>query len=147
MGVEFHITRAELWAENDDNKISSDEWLKIINSDPELILSSRSGEFHAIWNGYDSDGEDWLDWSGGNIYTKWPPTPLYWKMLQISQKLNAKVMHDDGTVYETPGAWQYDPKSRVYTNSATSINGSTVADKRNAIQHFLYLLSLNKIKE
>lgn len=144
MGVEFHITRAEYWAENDDDQISSDEWLDIINNDPELSLSQISGEFHTIWNGEGSDGEDWLEWSEGNISTKWPPTPLYRKMLQISQKLNAKVMDDDGTIYETPDAWQYDPKSRVYTNSAASRNGRKEAAGRNAIQCFLSLFGLNK---
>lgn len=85
MGVEFHITRAEYWAENNDNQISSDEWLNIINSDPELGLPPKNGEYNAIWNWENSDGEVWLDWSGGNIYTKWPPTPLYRKMLLISK--------------------------------------------------------------
>lgn len=111
MGVEFHITRAELWAENDDDQISSEEWLNIINSDPELSLYPISGEFHAIWNGDGSDGKDWLDWSGGNISTKWPPTPLYRKMLQIAQELNAKVMDDNGTIYKTSDAWQFPPKA------------------------------------
>lgn len=144
MGVEFHITRAEYWAENDDDQISCDEWLDIINNDPELSLSPRSGEFHAIWNGDGSDGEDWLDWSGGNISTKWPPTPLYRKMLQISQKLNAKVMDDNGTIYETPDAWQFDPKSWLTTASANTQNGSKVAVERNAIQRFLTLFDLKK---
>ncbi len=145
MGVEFHITRAEFWAENDDNQISSDEWFNIINSDPELSLSPRNGEFNAIWNGGGSDGEDWLDWSEGNIYTKWPPTPLYRKMLQISHKLNAKVMDDDGTIYETPDAWQYNPKSCVATASVDTTNGRKMAEERNAIQCFLSLFGRKKI--
>ncbi|WP_353887881.1 hypothetical protein [uncultured Pantoea sp.] len=144
MGVEFHITRAEYWAENDDDQISSEEWLKIISSDPELSLNPRSGEFHAIWNGDGSDGEDWLDWSGGNIYTKWPPTPLYRKMLLISQKLNAKVMDDDGTIYETSDDWQYNPKSCVVTTSVDTTNGKKMAEERNAIQCFLSLFGRKK---
>ncbi|MEN4519414.1 hypothetical protein [Pantoea agglomerans] len=144
MGVEFHITRADFWAENDDEQISSDEWLDIVNNDPELSLSTQSGEFHAIWSGEGSDGEDWLDWSEGNIKTKWPPSPLYRKMLQISQKLNARVMDDDGTLYEGPDDWQYDPKTWVHTDSATSKNGSKVAAEHNAIQRFLSLFGLKK---
>lgn len=144
MGVEFHITRAEFWAENDDYQISADEWLDIINSDPELSLSPESGEFHAIWNGERSDGEDWLEWFQGNISTKWPPTSLYRKMLQISQKLNAKVMDDNGTVYETPDAWHYDPKSIIPAVSVSIQNGSKVAAERNAIQRFLSLFDSKK---
>lgn len=144
MGVEFHITRAEFWAENDDDKISSDEWLDVINSDPELSLSPKGGEFHTIWQGEGSDGEDWLEWFEGNIKTKWPPTPLYRKMLQISEKLNAKVMDDDGTVYETPDAWQYDPKSMTSTESFKIQNGSKVVAERNVVQRFLSLFSRKK---
>lgn len=36
MGIEFYITRAEFWADNDDTQITSDEWLSYINSDNEL---------------------------------------------------------------------------------------------------------------
>lgn len=144
MGVEFHITRAEFWTENDDDQISSDEWLNIINEDPELSLFPKHGEFHAVWNGEGAEEGAWLDWSAGNIEAKWPNTALYRKMLQIAQKLQAKVMDDDGTLYETPDAWQYDPKSRVYTASASARNGSKVAAERNAIQRFLSLFGLKK---
>lgn len=144
MGVEFHITRVEYWAENDDDQISSDEWLEIINNDHELSLSQISGEFHTLWNGEGSDGEDWLEWSEGNISTKWPSPPLYHKMLQISQKLNAKVMDDDGTIYETSDAWQYDHKSRIYPTPNSSRNDSKVAAECNTIQRFLSRFGLNK---
>ncbi|WP_375123957.1 hypothetical protein [Pantoea sp. CS_6] len=36
MGVEFHITRAEFWADKGDAQISADEWLNYINKDNEL---------------------------------------------------------------------------------------------------------------
>lgn len=142
MGVEFHITRAEYWAENDDNQISSDEWLDIINNDSELSLCKRNGEYHAIWNGEGAEEGDWLDWSAGNIETKWPNTALYRKMFQISEKLKAKVMDDEGTLYETLDAWQYDSKSRAYSTSNSTRNYSRVAAKSKIIQRFLSLFGL-----
>ena len=48
-------------------------------------------------------------------------------MLQIAQKLNAKVMDDNGTIYETPDAWQFTPKFWVTTSSANSQKDSKVA--------------------
>lgn len=146
MGVEFHITRADYWAENDDNIISSDEWLEIINNDSELSLYTKHGDFHAVWNGEGAEEGDWLEWSAGNIETKWPSTALYRKMLQISEKLKAKVMDDEGTLYETLDAWQYDPKSKVYPISNSNTVDRKVAEEHNAIQRFLFRLGLKKYK-
>lgn len=36
MGIEFYITRADFWAENEEAQITPDEWLSLINSDSEL---------------------------------------------------------------------------------------------------------------
>lgn len=43
MGVEFHITRAEFWVDNDDAQISADEWLNYINNDNELHMMTFGG--------------------------------------------------------------------------------------------------------
>jgi hypothetical protein len=38
VGREIHITRAEHWAESDRQPITGDEWLALIESDPELMI-------------------------------------------------------------------------------------------------------------
>lgn len=48
MGVEFHITRAEFWADNDDAQITADEWLNYINNDNELSRHIINGDYHAL---------------------------------------------------------------------------------------------------
>lgn len=48
MGVEFHITRAECWFDSESNPISSDEWLALVEQDPELKINAINGEFNAI---------------------------------------------------------------------------------------------------
>lgn len=111
MGVEFHITRAEFWAENEDNQITSEEWLSVVNNDPELTLDKRNGKHCVLWNGKSAYLEPWLEWNDGNIITKWPDTALYLKMLQVAQILNAKVMDDNGTEYSSPGEWEFTPRS------------------------------------
>lgn len=111
MGVEFYITRAEFWAENEGQDITIEEWQVIVNSDEELKLDTKNGEFFALWTGTSAYDAPWLDWESGNIYTKWPDTGLYRKMLEIALKLNARVMDDNGIVYSQVSEWEYEPKN------------------------------------
>lgn len=111
MGVEFHITRAEFWADNDDAQITADEWLNYINNDNELSRCTINGEYHALWSGPSLYEEPWFDWSAGNICTKWPDTFMYRKMLVIAKHLNASVMDDDGTIYSHESQWEFDPSN------------------------------------
>ncbi|BBV04305.1 hypothetical protein PROVRETT_05381 [Providencia rettgeri DSM 1131] len=107
MGVEFHITRAECWFDSESNPISSDEWLALVEQDPELKINAINDEFNALWFGNSTYEEPWLDWYEGRIYTKWPDTALYIKMLEIAKKLHAKVMDDECGIYDKPESWIY----------------------------------------
>lgn len=64
-----------------------------------------------IWHRQSVYEEPWLEWSDGNIYTKWPDTYLYRKMLQITSALNVRMMDDNGTAYNGPNNWEYLPES------------------------------------
>lgn len=123
MGVELHITRAEHWAENHDAQITSDEWLRYVESDPELRLDGRNGQHFVIWSGPSKYDEPWLDWSRGNISAKWPDTALFEKMLAVARALGAKVQDDEGTDYTEPGTWVFDP-TRKFEPSAPQPKGS-----------------------
>lgn len=92
MGYDFHITRRNDWYDEGAD-ISADEWLKYVESDPELSIDESNGKYFAIWK------EDWLDWRRGEIYTKNPRRKLVEKMIQIANQLNAKVQGDEGEVY------------------------------------------------
>lgn len=48
MGYELPITRAESWSENDEARITADEWLAIVDSDPELSLRPENGPCFAM---------------------------------------------------------------------------------------------------
>jgi hypothetical protein len=109
MGVELHITRAELWAENDHAPITAEEWLAYVASDPELRPWPENGPYFVRWAGPSKYEEPWLDWFQGNVSTKWPDTALYRKMLQVAQALNAQVQDDDGTPYRKEADWEFDP--------------------------------------
>ena len=113
MGVEFHITRAACWAENELRAISSDEWLAYVASDPELELDLANGEHFARWLGRSAYDEPWLDWFQGNISTKWPDTALYQKMLKIASALGAQVQDDNGKVYISDADWNFEPRKKA----------------------------------
>ncbi len=116
MGVELHITRAEHWVENDGAQISEDEWLTYVSSDPELRITGENGKCFAIWSGPSKYGEPWLDWSRGNISTKWPDAALFQKMLRIAEALGATVQDDEGNEYSKPGDWTFDPAQETLSS-------------------------------
>jgi len=112
LGVELYITRADFWADNDDQPITSEEWLTYVSRDPEFKLDPRNGKYFALWLGKSEYEEPWLDWFQGNINTKWPDTALYNKMLLVASALGAKVQDDDGNIYSKVGDWVFSPKER-----------------------------------
>ncbi len=112
MGLEFYITRAASWSNNEGSEISPDEWLAHVASDPELKLDPRNGKYYALWLGESAYDEPWLNWFRGNVSTKWPDTALYRKMLSIALALGAHVQDDDGTVYTRNTDWSFDPGPR-----------------------------------
>jgi hypothetical protein len=96
MGHYLHITRREDWYDK-GHDISADEWLSYVESDPELSIDEINGKYFADWK---DDG--WLDWHRGEIYTKNPRKKLVEKMIQIANRLDAKVQGDEGEVYTDP---------------------------------------------
>lgn len=102
MGCELHIIRTENWFDSASNLISGEEWLQLVDDDNELSIDRKNGEFFAIWSGQSEHDEPWLDWNDGRISTKHPDEALYFKMLQIADKLNAVVVDEDDHKYLLP---------------------------------------------
>ena len=49
-GWQIHITRAEHWSESDRNPTVADEWLALVETDPELVIDPRdNGLYFALW--------------------------------------------------------------------------------------------------
>lgn len=99
MGYNLYITRADWWLKNEGKEISSQEWLRVVDSDPELWLAGYNGPFFSIWSGPSKYPEPWLDWEDGNVYSKNPDKALVEKMIQIAHRLGGKVQGDDGEIY------------------------------------------------
>ena len=100
MGYDVHITRSEDWSDTEGPKITPDEWLAVIQNDPELLPNPENGPYFVIWRGTTRYPETWFDWLRGNIYTKWPDRATLRKMLQIAELLDAKVQGDEGEIYD-----------------------------------------------
>lgn len=104
MGYEIHITRASSWLESDQNPITTQEWLSLVETDPELMIDKRdNGPFFALWLSKSLEGDHpWFDWSEGAINTKNPDRIILAKALEIAKQLKAQVQGDEGEVYDRP---------------------------------------------
>ena len=104
MGWEIHITRAEHWADSDQQPITADEWLALVAADPELVIDPRdNGPYFALWLSHQvHDDHPWFDWSEGSINTKYPDRRTMGKALEIARRIGARVQGDDGELYDRP---------------------------------------------
>ena len=118
MGYDLHITKAEDWLEASSQPISADELTQLIASDPDLVFSStgfyeRTTEaggterIHPIlWTAHLEAVPLWFQ--DGEITAKNPDDFTIVKMLEIAERLHARVLGDDGEIYEpssSPPGW------------------------------------------
>ena len=117
MGYDLHITRQENWFDEDDTRqISFEEWKDILSSDNEIRLDgfaeakTTNGDTIkvdskglSVWTKYSGNGLDgnyaWFDYSQGSIVCKNPDDEIINKMLNIAERLNAKVQGEEGEIY------------------------------------------------
>lgn len=100
MGYDLHITRKNDWSDEEGPVIGAEEWLRVIEQDPELRLDDENAPYHVRWCGLDDDGYQWLNWSDGEVFTKNPSRQFIQKMIQIAERLGAQVIGDDGELYD-----------------------------------------------
>ena len=101
MGYDLHITRAKYWAENENHKISAEDWLSIVANDDELTLDTNNGPYLANWSGPSSYDQAWFDWFEGDVFSKNPDRAIFEKMLHLAKQLKGKVQGDDGELYKS----------------------------------------------
>ena len=99
MGYDIHVTRAEFWAENEGHEISLDEWLRYVESDSEVQRDPQNSPTDFLFLAHPK--EPWpLWWQSGDVFTKNPDKATVQKMIEIAQKLGARVQGDDGEFYD-----------------------------------------------
>src|SRR4029077_14164941 len=100
MAYQLYITRRKFRYDDGDD-IPAEEWLRFVQSDPELRHMPELGKYYARGCGRSRNPEPWLDWFDGNIYSKGPDEAILGKMLQIAAALNAKVQGDSEEIYRS----------------------------------------------
>ena len=121
MGYDVHITRKEDWSDEDGPDIAIDEWLSLVNGDPEMRLDGFAETQTAegslvrmesaglsVWTAYSGHEEDgnkaWFDYHSGGITVKNPDKEILIKMWQLAQQLSATVQGDEGEQYDQSGS-------------------------------------------
>lgn len=112
MGYELHITKKKNWNLGGPD-IAGADWMKYLESDPELrlsrpvavTLSDGSTYQHSIptlakWTGHSSGYPVLFDYRNESIVVRNPDAETISKMQQISKKLGARVQGDNGEFYD-----------------------------------------------
>ena len=117
MGYDLYITRKRNWFDDNGPAISRDEWLAIVESDPELSLRPNDEFLTANWNGDCKYPDPWFSYcaTATAIETKNPDEPIIAKMLELAARLGARVQGDEGEVYVTPTEWHHEDENNANT--------------------------------
>ena len=98
MGYDVHIARTAFWFDSEEEAIPLEEWLTVVQSDPDRALDPENRPPDALFVGHpESPAPLW--WQRGMIDTKNPDTATILKMLEIASRLGAKVQGDDLETY------------------------------------------------
>ena len=103
MGYNLYVTRSEDWSDENGPKISQEEWLAYVASDPELRIDESMGSDMAIWSGPSQHELPWIQWSDGLLESKYPDPPLIEKLVSVAAALAATVQGEEGERYLAGG--------------------------------------------
>jgi hypothetical protein len=116
MGYDVHITRANEWFNSASTPITLEEWLTLVERDPEMRhdgfaeATTPKGETLrveaeglCVWTAYSGHGVNgnmaWFSWFDGNVSVKNPDSEILQKMRRLAQQLGARVVGDEGEHY------------------------------------------------
>lgn len=104
MGYDIHITRKDHWADDAGPIISIDEWTEYARGDADISPDPDNPEReHWVVSGPDGPWPVW--WTvNGEVVTKNPEPSAIEKMKAIANALQARVIGDDGEVYDDDSA-------------------------------------------
>lgn len=102
MGYNFYITRKQNIF-NEGSNITTEEWLALVQLDGSLSINAENGDCFVVWKNPLSNELDWLDWEDGNIFSKNPSTDFRFKMIDIAFQPNARLIGEDGEIYNKDG--------------------------------------------
>ena len=119
MGYDVHITRKDEWWDEEGPVIALDEWLAVVEADPDLRLDGFSevptpdGSILraevpglTVWTAHPEapDLVVWLHHGEGEIQARYPDDLTLAKMADLARQLGANVQGDEGENYDESGA-------------------------------------------
>ncbi len=110
MGYDIHITRKDEWHDEHGEEIELEEWLAVVDLDPHLQPHEEMAATDSsavVWIAEDGTEQMWFWMSEGNVMGKNPRPAALAKMYEISEKLNARLMGDEGEIYDAEGQASY----------------------------------------
>jgi hypothetical protein len=117
VGYDAHITRKDDWSDEAGPVITLQEWLAVIDADPDLRLDGHAettapdgsvlrleSPGMAVWTAH-PDGRRpgdlaWIGFAGDHIQVKTPDPAFLAKMIEIADILGAAVQGDDSERYD-----------------------------------------------
>ena len=109
MGYDLHITRRKDWSDSNGPSISEQDWQTLVRADSELQIGDPINQPNFATFGE----EAWFDWSDGHVFTKNPDRQTLEKMLELADRLGAKVQGDDGETYDVNSLDGYETTHRA----------------------------------
>lgn len=126
MGYDLYITRKQDWSDTDGHDITLDDWMGVIAVDRSLqvdpqraaavdprVASGAKEPSHAVWLDWPErragTDEAWIWLERGNLVATDPDQRVRQKMFLIAVQLDARLMGEDGEVYDSIG----EPESRL----------------------------------
>lgn len=117
MGYDLYITRADLPWKIEEEPISEAEWRAVADNDPDLEISKSDIYYRKNDDGSVERFHPWIIKShpnqpplwfmDGAIDTKNPDKLVIKKMVELANKLNAKVIGEHGEVYDSDGNFKH----------------------------------------
>jgi hypothetical protein len=101
VGYDIHITKAREWTESEKNPVPIEKWLAMVRSSGDLELRE---DRHGAWTGHPEQHDVWFLFDRGEITAKNPDEPTLARAIALAAALDARVVGDDGEVYEETGA-------------------------------------------
>jgi len=106
VGYDLCITRRKNWVNPEEPAIfpaiTPEEWLVIVEADPELEIYARNGPYFARWN-VPREPKGWMDLFRGDLFSKNPDPALVEKMQSVAVLLGAQVVGEEGEIYPPDG--------------------------------------------
>jgi hypothetical protein len=102
MSIYVFVTRRADPLKPDGAEISREEWVKLVESDPDLSLEDPADRFaadktiYAVWKTYPEGYPAWFGLSGGNIEVKGIDDALLGKLRMFANKLGARIVSEEG---------------------------------------------------